>query len=167
MGGQGDVGGDRQCVEGGAKKTWARARREAGVYFVCEHAACDGKLACAVCVSMRCATGSWRVLCERAYGVRREAGVCDVRGYTPRTLRREAGVNYVRESMRRATGSWHVQCVRACGVRREAGVYYVCELGREAGVYCVKREHAACTLTRHLQRDKSWRFRGVRHKRDF
>ena len=48
MGGQGDVGGDRQCVEGGAKKTWARARR---------------KLACTMCVSMRRATGSWRVLC--------------------------------------------------------------------------------------------------------
>ena len=68
---------------------------EAGVYYVCEHAACDGKLACAVCVSMRRATGSWRVLCERAYGVRREAGVCDVRWYTPRTLLREAGVYYV------------------------------------------------------------------------
>ena len=46
---------------------------------------------------MRLATGSWRVLCERAYGVRREASVCDVRGYTPRALLREAGVYYVRE----------------------------------------------------------------------
>ena len=55
-----------------------------------EHTACDGKLACtmcvswdgklacAVCESMRLAAGSWRVQCERACGVRREAGVCDV-----------------------------------------------------------------------------------------
>ena len=38
-----------------------------------------------------------------------------------------------------------MQCVRACGARREAGVYYVCELGREAGMCCV-RAHTACDV---------------------
>ena len=49
--------------------------------------------------------------------------------------------------MRLAAGSWRVLCVRehtACD-RREAGVYYVCELGREAGMCCV-RELAACDV---------------------
>ena len=36
----------------------------------------DGKPLCAVCKSIRRAARSWCVLCERVYGVRREAGVC-------------------------------------------------------------------------------------------
>ena len=81
------------------------------------------------------------MLCERACGVRREAGVYCVC---------ELGME-----------SWHVLCESACGVRRkagvyyvcehtacdrrEAGVYYVCELGREAGMCCV-RAHTACDV---------------------
>ena len=49
-----------------------------------------------------------RAMCERAYGVRREAGMCDVCEHTA-CDRREAGVYYV------------------CELGMEAGVCDVCE----------------------------------------